>query len=131
MQILSQLVRFKQAADVATQRFKAVCLASKTSDWNKAQAAELVPDDNVDAVVGVADLRRIAKEVEHKHKLQLATNKVAGRNQLQENVQTVTDQAQDRTYPTQENQYKGKGKDKGKGSKDKGKGNKGGKKGKW
>ena len=65
--------RYKQAADVTTQRLKAVTLASTTNDCAKAQTMELVPDDNVTGVYGTGDLRRVAKTVEMANKIQAAT----------------------------------------------------------
>ena len=69
----SFIIQYKQATDVIGQRLKVLTLADQTQDWNKAPRMALVPDDEVNVIVGAGDLRLVAKELELKHKLAVAT----------------------------------------------------------
>ena len=106
--------RYKQDFDVLIQRLKAITLADETRDWAKAQVMELVPDDDVNVIVGTADLRRVAKEVELKHKVVAATSTNKGWPQQPKgggSYQWVPSQSNN----SQQQKGDGKGKDKGKG----------------
>ena len=87
-------------------------MAAITGDWVKAQANELVPEEDMDAIMELDDMKRMAKEVERQAKIKLVTGSSTW-NQSND---------QDSAWG---NRRKGD-KDKGKGSKndDKGKGSK-------
>ena len=68
-------VRYQQAADVVASRIKAVRVAAITNDWVKAQANELVPEEDMDAIMELDDMKRMAKEVERQAKIKLITQR--------------------------------------------------------
>ena len=117
--------------DVLGQRVKAVTLADEVQDWVQAQAMELVPDDEVNVIVGTGDPRRVAKELESKHKLAAAT-----RPDKTQWTQHQKGGGPHRWIPNHQDQSSKGSSDGKKGGKDsngkgKGKAKKGGKDGKW
>ena len=99
-------------------------LADETRDWEKAQVMELVPDDSVNVIVGTADLRRVAKEIELKHKVAAATSPGKGWPQQPKgggSYQWVPSQSGSPHHQKNDDKGKDKGKGKGKGKEKKGK----------
>jgi hypothetical protein len=63
------LGRYKEAADVATQRLKALCYSNSGGSWENAQYMELIPPELQDVLVTNSDLRTAIKEREQRSKL--------------------------------------------------------------
>ena len=106
--------RYKHGLDVLIQRLKSITLSDETRDWAKAQVMELVPDDDVNVIVGTADLRSVAKGIELKNKVAAATSTSKGWPQQPKGGGSY------QWVPSQSDGYhqqkgNGKGKDKGKG----------------
>ena len=106
--------RYQQAADVIASRIKAVRVAAITGDWVKAQANELVQEEDMDAIIELDDMKRMAKEVERQAKIKLITGRSAW-NQAND---------QETSWGNRQKGDKDKGKGKGPKGDDKGKGNK-------
>ena len=89
-------------------------MAAITGDWVKAQANELVPEEDMDAIMELDDMKRMAKEVERQAKIKLITGRSAW-NQSND---------QETNWGNRQKGDKDKGKGKGPKGGDKGKGNK-------
>ncbi len=63
------LGRYAQAADVVTQRLKAVEMASQDGDWRRASYIELVPEEGA-SLVSKAEEQVVQKELESKRSLE-------------------------------------------------------------
>ena len=107
-------VRYQLAADVVASRIKALRVAAITNDWVKAQANELVPEEDMDAIMELDDMKRMAKEVERQAKIKLITQR-SNWNQSNE---------QENAWGNRQKGDKDKGKGKGPKGDDKGKGGK-------
>ena len=63
------LGRFKEAADVATQRLKSICYANSGGSWDSCQYMELIPPDLQEKLLTNSDLSTEIKERESRGKL--------------------------------------------------------------
>ena len=99
-----------EAADVAAQRVKALCMVNdKTSTWQQAQYQELIPPDDRHNLVNASDYATVQKESEAFNKLKgLNSSANYWRNEKPEYQRDWKDKSKGKE------KGKGKGKNKGK-----------------
>ena len=106
------LGRYREAADTAGQRTKALELASRTGSWKTAAQVELVPQDTQLTLVGDQEVEMAAKTAKKTHALHTFVHSEKSSQKNDDDSNARPSHAAPH-YPWVEN-AKGKGKGKGK-----------------